>query len=101
MVPLFRYGSVEFRAIRTPKDFTTIYPWLELFAELRENARTFSNPIAVVEQFSGGGYVPFVKNLLPNNHKFVLSGSTNTEEKLMRGVRLAQEIAYSTTNWEG
>lgn len=91
---LSKFGSLEFRQLKTPQNFDKIKTWISILLSIKRNSSLFANPVAVVENFSLGGEEEFLRAMLGDN-----VGLFNyTEERarsLRRGVRVAQEIAYS------
>ena len=96
---LFKHGTLEFRALRTPEDLGSIKKWINLLLEMKENSKLYPNPRAVVENFSLGGEDNFVRNMLGKYSGMVLD-NPGYKRKLRMGIRLAQEIAYSTDKWQ-
>lgn len=99
---LFKYGSLEFRALRTPQNFDEIKVWMCILLAIKENSKLFRNPRQVVENFSYGGERNFLRQILGNeNANIVLERDPDGwERKMKRGVRIAQEIAYAREDWE-
>ena len=95
LAALRKFGSIEFRAIRTPTDLTTITYWLDVFNNLKNNFMLYQDPIQMVENISLGGEINFLDNILGPELSEQFKSDPDTSEKLLRGVRLAQEIAYS------
>jgi len=99
-VSLFNYGSLEFRAMRTPINFEEIKQWVDILLAIKENSKLFPHPRHVIENFSYGGERNFLRQLLGNeNAEMVMRRDPDWERKLKKGVRLAQEIAYTRDNW--
>lgn len=97
LTSLFKYGSVEFRALESVPNFEKIKVWALALHQLKTFAKTINNPTDVLGQASDQGFVPFAKNILGNyqNHfsKFI------DEEKIRKGVRNIQYAIYSR-NWD-
>lgn len=91
---VFRHGSVEFRFLQSTEDFDTIKDWCKLFYHLGEFAKTFSDPQKIVGQISFDGFETFCEKALgPYFAKF--SAHPDWKATVKRGVRSAQDIAYS------
>jgi len=100
-VALFLYGSLEFRAMRTPVNLDNIKLWIDILTSIKENSHLFQNPRRVVENFSLGGEEPFLRALLGNEKaRIVMKMDPRWEKKLKRGIRVAQEIAYAIDDWD-
>lgn len=101
-VALGKYGSLEFRAMRTPQDFKEIKLWVNILLALKENSKLFPNPRHVVENFSFGGERNFLRAILGNeNAEMVIARDPDGwRTKLKKGVRIAQEIAYAKDDWD-
>lgn len=98
---IFKYGSLEFRAMRTPQNFEKIKLWIDILLSIKENSKLFPNPRHVVENFSFGGEGNFLRQILGNENakRIILLDPPGWKKKLQRGVRIAQEIAYSRDDW--
>lgn len=101
-VALHKYGSLEFRAMRTPQDFKEIKLWINILLALKENSKLFPNPRHVIENFSFGGERNFLSAILGNENAEVVikRDPDGWLRKLKRGVRIAQEIAYARDDWD-
>lgn len=101
-VALFKYGSLEFRAMRTPQNFEEIKKWVDILIALKENSKLFPTPRHVVENFSYGGERNFLRAILGNEgaEMVIARDPDGWEKKLKRGVKTAQEIAYAKDDWE-
>lgn len=95
---LSTYGSLEFRAMRGTGDMERIYNWAKLLLTLREVAKTFYDPKAVIQGFSEGEAAGFVYRCLGEQAGAFLE-DTDALRKVKSGMRRAQDIAYAC-NWE-
>lgn len=95
---LFKYGSVEFRAMRTTPKVMEVVRWVKLVHQLREAARTFNNPTEVVEHISVNEIEGFTQRVFGQMFKY-LKLYDGWEKDVMKGVRLAQHIAYAA-DWD-
>lgn len=67
--------------------------WIGALDYLKHHAKTYTNPIEIIQQFSQRGPKEFLKQALgPFSHKYI--GVPGMEEMLMDGVRIAQDLAY-------
>lgn len=92
---LWKYCSVEFRALRSTTDVKEIMKWIYILKSIKENSRLFDSPQAVIENFSVGGELQFVRAML-GVHSKQFEKDPKFTYILKRGVRLAQELAYAT-----
>lgn len=90
---LFKYGSVEFRALESTTDFKRIKTWAAILHHLKEFAKSVDNPTDLLGKASEQGFVPFATELL----KPFLSSFKGaiTEERIRTGVRNIQYAIYS------
>lgn len=95
---LSTYGSLEFRAMRGTSDMDKIYDWAKLLLNLREVAKTFYDPKAVIQGFSEGEAAGFIYRCLGEQAEAFL-GDPEVLRKVKSGMRRAQDIAYAC-NWE-
>ena len=91
---LSKFGSLEFRQLRTPQDFGKIKTWISILLNIKRNSFLFPNPRAVVENFSLGGEEEFLRVML-GEHAGLFGHNEDRLWVLRRGVRVAQEIAYA------
>lgn len=98
LVSLTKFGSVEFRAMRTPDNVLDLKPWVDTLYHLRELSKQYAKPDDVLELFSGEDHKDFVRRLLPHYAEQLIVDS-NFESKIKKGMRCAQDLAYSV-NWD-
>jgi hypothetical protein len=89
---LFKYGSIEFRALRSTNDMERIMVWASTLARLKDCAKEFDSPRAVVESMSMDGAEPFAKRVL--GEFFPYFACEGLEQKVMHGARSVQELAF-------
>ncbi len=90
---LQKFGSLEFRQLRTPLCFSKIKTWVSILLNIKRNSSLSANPRAVVENFSLGGEEEFLRVIL-GGHIHLFSQDRDKMWSLRRGVMVAQEIAY-------
>lgn len=70
---MHKYGSIEFRSMRSTRNLDVIYRWVELIDQLEKGAKKFASPRQVIESFSelnaGNNFVEFVMEDLA--HEFI------------------------------
>lgn len=95
---LTTYGSLEFRAMRGTADMERVFNWAKLLLNLREVAKTFHDPKAVIQGFSEGEARGFVERCLGEQAEAFLAYD-GALGKVKAGMRRAQDIAYAC-DWE-
>jgi hypothetical protein len=90
---LTKFGSIEFRSLECTTHEGRLMHWIGTLDYLKNHAKTYTNPIEIIQQFSQRGPKEFLKQALgPFSHKYI--GVPGMEEMLMDGVRVAQDLAY-------
>lgn len=90
---LTKFGSIEFRSLECTTHEGRLMHWIGALDYLKHHAKTYTNPIEIIQQFSQRGPKEFLKQALgPFSHKYI--GVPGMEEMLMDGVRIAQDLAY-------
>ena len=92
------YGSLEFRAMRSTKDFDVIQTWAEILVLLREKAKEFFEPTDIINGFSEGEASAFLDRIF-GQYADIFKAYAGYEKALKRGMRIAQEVAFCT-NWQ-
>ena len=92
---LFRYGSLEFRAMGTSRDLSRIKTWAETLYNIKEVAIKYDDPRDIITSISGDGVLEFCRHLLGTHHASFITDE-KCSPKLMAGMRIAQEVAYCT-----
>lgn len=90
---LFKYGSVEFRALESTTDFEKIKVWAGVLNHLKEFAKTLNNPTDLLGQASERGFETFARDILGPYYKTF--GQYAREDKIRVGVRNIQYAIYS------
>ena len=94
---LFKYGSVEFRALESTTDFDRINTWASVLTHLRDYAITLSNPIDLLGQVSAIGFEQIVPVILGDHYEKFKEFATDANVK--RGVRNIQYAIYAR-DWQ-
>ena len=94
---LFKYGSLEFRALESTLDFDRIKIWAGVLTHLRDYATTLKDPTELLGQASEMGFEKFAPIILGKWYGHFSKWST--EENLRKGVRNIQYAIYSR-DWE-
>lgn len=95
---LGNYGSLEFRAMRSTKDFSVIQTWAEILVRLREVAKTYFEPTDIINGFSEGESQGFLTHVF-GPYAELFTEHKDYKECLTRGMRIAQEVAFCT-DWQ-
>lgn len=94
---LFKYGSLEFRAMRGTPVLDDIYTWVKIIDRVRLSAQAFSDPGEVVKLTSVGGVTQFVRTVLGEYADlFLIPGY---KDMVKEGVRTIQALAFAT-DWD-
>ena len=91
---LFKYGSLEFRAMRSTPDKEAIKTWCSLIASLKEASYQFNNPVDVMNSISHGGEMYFAERVFGKDAKHLLA-QYDLNESIRGGLINAQDIAHS------
>lgn len=97
-VSLFKYGSLENRAMRGTGSIKDITEWVEIIDQVKRSSLQFGSPDEVVRVMSMGGVDAFIRSILKDKAGFFLS-VTGYKDMVKNGVRIAQPLAYAA-EWE-
>jgi hypothetical protein len=89
---LARFGTLEFRALRTPLTPGPIRDWIDVLVELENKAFEFESPQQLIESFSGAGFAHMARQLLPTAEDI-------EEHTVVEAIRRIQPLAY-LVDWE-
>lgn len=99
LVSLSKFGSVEFRALRTPTTKEKVLEWVDLIHTLKINSTTnFKTPLEIISSMSANGVTEVVEKLLGKHAKKQIS-KPHFEESVYEGMRQIQHWVF-LTNWE-
>jgi hypothetical protein len=93
IVALIKFGSLEFRAMRTPKDIREIAVWVDLLTTLKDQSKNFRYPHEILEGFSADGVTEFVNSIFGDRAN--LLDFPDVLPHLMDGIRVIQDISYA------
>lgn len=93
---LYRYGSLEFRAMETPEDLSKISLWCKILLQILEKSLEYNSPDEIVTDFSARGIENFTTHFLGEFEEVLHNGPT-FRHNIQQGMRIAQEVAYSTS----
>lgn len=89
---LAKYGSLEFRAMRSTVDMDCIHKWVTYITKIKDWSKQFNDPQEIIQEFSIQGPQQIFSFLRDE-------GLEAEDADLYEGVRYAQQIAYST-DWD-
>lgn len=90
---LSKFGSIEFRSLECTTHEGRLLHWIGTLDHLKQHAKTYTNPMQIIQQFSSRGPREFLKLALgPYSHKYL--STPGLEVMLIDGVRIAQDLAY-------
>ena len=93
LAALKKFGSIEFRSLRTPKDVAEIATWVDMLLRIRDSALVdFRTIREMVEGISQQGEKAFLQAVMGD--KAELLTCRNMNAILMAGVRRIQDLAY-------
>lgn len=93
LTALSRFGSLEFRAMRTEKDFTRIKTWIDMLLRVKDHAIKYNSPEDIVEAVSMNGATPFVRQVMGQLSELI--ECPDMDQLVFDGVRRAQVLAYT------
>jgi hypothetical protein len=99
LVSLSKFGTLEFRALRTPLTPEPIIDWIETLNNLFEGAKKYESPEKLLSAMSADGADEVVKTLLKEKAKKQIS-KEGFEDSIYSGIREIQHWVY-LTDWEG
>lgn len=91
---LFKYGSLEFRAMRGTRDLDAVYTWVKLIDDLEHGAKQFKTPDEVIYAMSAGGSRGFVEQVLGDSAK-LFAKVRDIDDILRDSMRRTQIIAFA------
>jgi len=99
LVSLSKFGSLEFRALRTPLSREKIVEWVDTLFTLKENTiKHFKDPVELLSSMSANGSTEVISKLLGKHAERFLAKS-NFEESLYESIRQIQHWVF-LNNWE-
>lgn len=87
-----KYGSLEFRAMRTTADFSIIKNWVSILLAIKDTSLRYENPQDLVTGLSMRGASDFLRMVMGDLYELVQC--PGQDKMLMDGARRAQEVAY-------
>jgi hypothetical protein len=97
LVSLSKFGTIEFRALKTPTSPEPIIDWVETLQELYKGSKKYNNPAELLSAMSANGENEVVRALLgPKAEKQITKA--DFQEKLYFGIRNIQQWVF-LTDW--
>lgn len=90
---LFKYGSIEFRALESTLDYERIKTWAGVLLHLRDYAKTINNPTDLLGQASHMGFSQYAPVILGPYYQAFKTWAT--DENIRKGVRNIQAAIYA------
>lgn len=95
LAAISKFGSVEFRALRTPDNLIDILPWIKTLQNLALYAKErYATPIEILDTYSEFDPERFIREMVPEYADQLLA-VVGWEKRLKRGMRSAQDLAFS------
>jgi hypothetical protein len=88
-----KFGSIEFRALRTPVTAAPILTWIDIIECLVQGAKRFNNPQEVIDSFSAIGFET-VANTVFGAYAPKITKQPNFEDKIRGCIYLHQFWIY-------
>ena len=88
---LDKFGSLEFRALRTPKDMADIKTWAEILLAIKDASEAFDYPSDIISSLSGRGPVAFFRDIMKD--KSDLLEFNGFDKCILDGMRRVQYLA--------
>ena len=94
---LRKYGSLEFRAMRTPTDLSRINTWIKILLKIKDASLSFRSTSDMIDGLSQNGIRPFIRSIFGYTlyKELIDNYEGDVEEDVLESVRLIQPIAYS------
>lgn len=90
---LNKFGSLEFRALRTPADVTKIGTWVELLTAVKDASLNFKSGKQMIEAVSKRGPMNFLRDIFKDEVRHLQF--RGVENILLESARKAQPLAYA------
>lgn len=87
-----RYGSVEFRSMRSTLDSGVLKTWVDMLLKVKDAAASFESPQGIVQTLSGEGQLRFLNMIMGEYDDLLMC--PNIEQRMLNGARIVQNWAY-------
>lgn len=95
LTSMFKYGSIEFRSMRSTADHQQILKWVKLILQLEQGAKRFANPRDVIHAMSMGGPKDFIRTVMGD----MAREFDNINSNIIESMRVVQPVAFMV-DWE-
>lgn len=95
---LFKYGSLEFRAMRGTSQLKEISQWVRILNDIKVSSQKFDDPAEILRSMSGEGEEAILRILLPNTFHLFIKYS-GFEDMIRSCARNVQMLAFAT-DWK-
>lgn len=96
LAALQKYGSIEFRAMRTPEDFNQINTWVVLLLKLKDYIKTFNSEAELMKKVSTLGPLNLGREIF--GVKFKHLDFSGFEDAVMDNLEIVQNLAFVPIN---
>lgn len=90
---LEKYGSLEFRTMETPKDFSSINTWVDMLMAIKDASLQYNELHNIIEDISVKGAKKFLTNIFKENAEKLFC--KDMEKMLIASARRIQDAAYA------
>lgn len=91
--PLYYYGSVEFRALRTPQNLDDILKFVDLLTRIEKYSETFVDPWHLAANLSGNGAAKYLQDIFGDKASSLwYVGAERDIYTDMRGLQMAMHF---------
>lgn len=92
---LSKYGSLEFRSMRSVDDFSVISTWVELLLRVKDASREYEEASDIIASASQSGFSRFFTQVFGGYSD--LLHCKELDEIVLAGLRRVQDVAYTKT----
>lgn len=96
---LHKFGSLEFRAMRSPVEQEVIETWVGILLNLKDYAIKTVNPPELLNQFSYNGVEKLLEDVFGDNLRH-LNNTEQQRQNILEAMWRVQDIAYAEVDWE-
>jgi hypothetical protein len=95
-----KYGSLEFRAMRTTKEYEPILTWVNLLYSIKKASLKYDNPQEIIKSTSAVDLIKFIEGVFVELTDVLLKPTNNVRQTFYSGVRVAQDLAFCRESWD-
>jgi hypothetical protein len=90
---LAKYGSLEFRALRTPEDFNRIKTWIKFLLAIKRASTNYKSTEEIIELISMRGGRLFLRDIFGELANEL--STTRLNDRIIQAARRVQDVAYA------